>query len=128
MRSLLPPLLVAVAAVVVVVTAFPAGADAAWTPIANPRSLVVRQVGTFAVIVYSNANPRKLKPLQLVSVVRGETQPGGIGITDYRLVLTVRNTATGSTGQYQCVVRGKPGSRAMTWQLLSFVPYKQPAV
>ncbi|RCV46326.1 hypothetical protein SETIT_9G522600v2 [Setaria italica] len=122
MRSVLPLL---VATLVVAVTAFSAGADAAWTPIANPRSLVIRQIGNFAVIVYSNADPRKFRPLALVSVVRGETQPAGTGVTDYRLVLNVRNTATGSTGLYQCVVRGRLGSRATTWELRSFVVYKQ---
>ncbi|OEL26168.1 hypothetical protein BAE44_0012813 [Dichanthelium oligosanthes] len=122
MRSLLPLLV----ATLVAVTAFSApGADAAWTPIANPRSLVIRQIGNFAVIVYSNADPHRMRPLALVNVVRGETQPAGSGITDYRLVLNVRNTATGSTGLYQTVVRGRPGTRAKTWELLSFVQYKQ---
>ncbi|CAN6290514.1 unnamed protein product [Urochloa humidicola] len=118
--------LLLVATLVVAVAAFSAaGAEAAWTPIANPSSLVIRQIGNFAVIVYSNADPRKHRPLALVSVVRGETQPAGTGVTDYRLVLNVRNTATGSTALYQCVVRGKPGSRATTWELRSFVQYKQ---
>ncbi|KAG2554401.1 cysteine proteinase inhibitor 5-like [Panicum virgatum] len=124
-RSVLPLL---VAALVAVAALSAAGADAAWTPIGNPRSLVIRQIGNFAVIVYSHADPRKLRPLALVDVVRGETQPAGSGVTDYRLVLNVRNTATGSTGLYQCVVRGKPGSRATTWELHSFVQYKQAAV
>ncbi|CAN6296343.1 unnamed protein product [Urochloa humidicola] len=124
MRSSLPLLVVTL---VVAVAAFStAGVDAAWTPIANPRSLVIRQIGNFAVIVYSNANPRKLRPLVLVNVVRGETQPAGTGITDYRLVLNVRNTATGSTALYQTIVRGKPGSRATIWELRSFEGYKQP--
>jgi hypothetical protein len=124
MRSLLPLLVAALVAVV----AFPDGADAVWTPIANPGStLVIKQVGNFAVIVYSNADPRRHLPLQLVIVVRGETQPVGNGITDYRLVLNVKNTDTGSTALYQCVVRGKPGSRSTTWVLLSFVPYTQAA-
>ncbi|CAM0145580.1 unnamed protein product [Urochloa decumbens] len=115
--------LLLVAAALVAVAAL--SADAAWTPIANPRSLVIRQIGNFAVIVYSNADPRKLRPLALVNVVRGETQPAGTGITDYRLVLNVKNTATGSTRLYQTVVRGKPGSRATVWELRSFVEYKQ---
>jgi hypothetical protein len=124
MRSVLPLLVAAT----LVVAAFSArGADAAWTPIANPRSLVIRQIGNFAVIVYSNADPRRPRTLALVSVVRGETQPAGTGVTDYRLVLNVRNTATaGSTGRlYQCVVRGRVGSRATTWELRSFLEYKQ---
>ena len=120
------PLLVA--ALVAVAAFSAAGVAAAWTPIGNPRSLVIRQIGNFAVIVYSHADPRKTRPLALVDVVRGETQPVGSGVTDYRLVLNVRNTATGSTGLYQCVVRGKPGSRATTWELHSFVQYKQAAV
>ncbi|RLN43167.1 uncharacterized protein C2845_PM01G04610 [Panicum miliaceum] len=123
-RSVLPLLVAALVAV----AAFSAWADAAWTPIGNPRSPVIRQIGNFAVIVYSNADPRKPRPLALVDVVRGETQPAGSGVTDYRLVLNVRNTATGSTGLYQCVVRGKPGSRATTWELHGFAQYKQAAV
>ncbi|KAF8718215.1 hypothetical protein HU200_025708 [Digitaria exilis] len=122
--SLLLPLLATT-----LLVAFTAGVvDATWTPIANPRSLVIRQIGNFAVIVYSNADPRHLRPLALVNVVSGETQPAGLSITDYRLVLNVRNTATGSTELYQCVVEGKPGSRATIWELHSFVKYKQPAV
>lgn len=123
MRSLLPLLVAALVAV----TAFPDGADAVWTPIANPGTLLVKQVGNFAVIVYSNAGPRKHRPLQLVAVVGGETQPVGNGVTDYRLVLAVNNTDTGSTAMYQCVVRGKPGSRATTWVLRSFALYTQAA-
>ena len=78
-------------------------------------------------IVYSNSDRRRHLPLQLVNVVRGETQPAAVGngISDYRLVLNVKNTDTGSTALYQCVVRGKPGSRSTTWVLLSFVPYTQ---
>jgi hypothetical protein len=123
MRSLLPLLMAALVAV----TAFPDGADAVWTPIANPGTLLVKQVGNFAVIVYSNASPRRHRPLQLVAVVGGETQPVGNGVTDYRLVLAVNNTDTGSTAMYQCVVRGKPGSRATTWVLRSFALYTQAA-
>lgn len=124
MRSSLLPLLLAA---LVAVVAFPDGADAVWTPIANPGTLVIRQVGNFAVIVYSNADPHKHLPLQLLSVVGGKTQPVGNGLTDYRLVLNVKNTNTGSTALYQCVVRGKPGSRSTPWVLRSFVPYKQVA-
>ncbi|KAL6595994.1 hypothetical protein ACP70R_047358 [Stipagrostis hirtigluma subsp. patula] len=63
--------------------------------------------------------------LELVNVVSGETQPVGDGTTDYRLVLNVRDNAVGTTAQFQCVVRGRPGSRSNTWKLLSFKPYKQ---
>ncbi|EER92771.1 uncharacterized protein LOC8082033 [Sorghum bicolor] len=125
MRSLLALLVTALVAVVV---AFPDGADAvSWTPIANPGTTLVKQVGNFCVIVYSNSDRRRHLPLQLVIVVRGETQPAAVGngISDYRLVLNVKNTDTGSTALYQCVVRGKPGSRSTTWVLLSFVPYTQ---
>lgn len=124
MKSLIPLL---VAALVGVVAFFPDGADAVWTPIGNPGTLVIKQVGNFAVIVYSNADLRRHLPLQLVKVVRGETQPVGDGITDYRLVLNVKNTETGSTALYQCLVRGKPGSRSTAWVLRNFVPYTQPA-
>ncbi|KAL6660037.1 hypothetical protein ACP70R_002159 [Stipagrostis hirtigluma subsp. patula] len=113
-----------VAVLLAAAAALPAGADAAWTPIRNPRALVIQQVGNFAVIVYSIPY-RKVKVLQLVSVVSGETQPVGDGTTDYRLVLNVRDNAVGTTALFQCVVRGRPGSRSNTWKLLSFKPYKQ---
>jgi hypothetical protein len=57
MRPMLPLL---VATLLVVVITFPDGADAVWTPLANPgTTLVVKQVGNFAVIIYSNADSRQ---------------------------------------------------------------------
>ncbi|KAL6867759.1 hypothetical protein ACP4OV_015783 [Aristida adscensionis] len=110
-------------AAVVVAAAFPADVDAVWTPIRNPKDPVIHQVGTFAVIVHG-ITYRKVNVLVLVSVVSGETQPVGDGTTDYRLVLNVRDTAAGVTALFQCVVRGRPGSRSNTWKLLSYNPYK----
>ncbi|VAI09368.1 unnamed protein product [Triticum turgidum subsp. durum] len=115
MRSLPPLLLLLLGAVLLVAATLPEGASAKLTE-ANPRGVVIQQVGRFAVIVYDLAHSAGLT---YVGVVRGETEEAVGGGNIYRLVVAAAKP-DGSRAQYECLVWGVPGSSLSTWKLRRF--------
>ncbi|PUZ42600.1 hypothetical protein GQ55_9G595500 [Panicum hallii var. hallii] len=107
-----------VALLLAVAATLPAPSRAEWAAVPDVNGLVIKQVGQFAVLVYSLAHR---KDLAFVGVVRGQTQEAVGGGTNYRLVVAATKPGgDGSTAEYDCLVWGVPGSRSDTWKLRRF--------
>ncbi|XP_047939798.1 cysteine proteinase inhibitor 1-like [Salvia hispanica] len=88
-----------------------------WKPIDNPNAPEIVEIAKFAISEY---NKQKKTALDLVSVVKGESQV--VAGINYRLVISAKDASAAAPKTYSAVVYSKPGPKSL--KLTSFEKIK----